>query len=204
MKFIDLTGKRFNRLTVIKRVELKGKSTRWLCKCDCGNETIVTSEKLKSGHTKSCGCYCHDLVRKHGKYGTRIYKIWQSMKARCNNTKTPYYGGRGITVCDEWLNDFKAFYDWAMANGYRDDLTIDRINNDGNYEPSNCRWITMKEQANNTRSNHNITFNGETHSLSEWSRILGIHSHTLSNRIYRGWSIKRAFTEPIHAKCDKI
>lgn len=123
------------------------------------------------------------------------------MKNRCFNSKTPRYsdyGGRGITVCDEWKNDFKAFYDWATLNGYCDDLTIDRIDNDGNYEPSNCRWVTMDVQANNSRYCHNIEFNGEVHSISEWSRILGISRGALNNRINKyGYSIERAFTEPV-------
>lgn len=123
------------------------------------------------------------------------------MKNRCFNQKTPRYvdyGGRGIKVCDEWKNDFKEFYDWSISHGYSDKLTIDRINNNGNYEPSNCRWVDMFVQGNNSRHNHMIEFNCEKHSLSEWSRILGISRHNLNNRINTyGWSVERALTTPV-------
>jgi len=138
---------------------------------------------------------------KHGGKGTRLYRIWQMMKNRCHNLKTPRfkdYGGRGITVCDEWKDDFRAFHDWAMANGYADHLTIDRKDNDKGYSPDNCRWTTPLVQGNNSRHNHMITFNGETHSLSEWSRILGLSFPLLSHRInHHGWSVERAFTTPV-------
>ena len=122
------------------------------------------------------------------------------MKNRCNNQNCERYedyGGRGIQVCDEWKDDFKSFYDWAMNNGYEEHLTIDRINNNGNYEPGNCRWVTNIVQANNSRHNHCVTYKGETHSLSEWSRILNLPFHLLSNRINSyGWSVERAFETP--------
>lgn len=137
----------------------------------------------------------------HGMTRTRLYRIWQAMKTRCYNqnfTHYKHYGGRGISICDEWLNDFQAFYDWSMSHGYSDDLTIDRIDNDGNYEPSNCRWATKEQQVNNCRHCHYITFNGETHSLSEWSKILNISRAVLNNRINKyGYSVERAFTEPV-------
>lgn len=202
MKLIDLTGKRFTRLSVIERVQHSDKkNTYWLCKCDCGNKIIVSTCHLRSGHTKSCGCYSHDLIKKHGMWDSRIYGIWQNIKTRCTNSNSTFYnryGGRGITICNEWKDNFKAFYDWAIANGYQDNLTIDRIDNNGNYEPNNCRWVTMKIQSNNTRRNHLIEYKGCIHTLTQWAEILNISRKTLWNRIDRGWSIERAFSEKIH------
>lgn len=127
---------------------------------------------------------------KHGLYKSRLYNIWKHMKSRCNNPKDAKYhnyGGRGILVCKEW-DDFIPFYEWAISNGYRDDLEIDRTNNDGNYCPSNCRWVTRKVQCNNFSRNHLITYNGETHTMQEWSELLGVNKSTMSTRAWRGWS----------------
>lgn len=136
----------------------------------------------------------------HGKRRTRLYSTWTGMKTRCTNkncAKYKNYGGRGIKICDEWLNNFQSFYDWAMENGYRDDLSIDRINNDGNYEPSNCRWIKMEEQASNKTTNHLIAYNGKTDTISGWARELGVSRCLLKDRICRyGWSVERALTTP--------
>lgn len=211
----DLTGMRFNRLTVIRQAE-KSKSgeTRWVCRCDCGNETIVQSNNLKSGLVKSCGCLKREyLVEAHTTHGgskqngkrTKLYSVWVGMRRRCydkNDGNYYRYGGRGITVCDAWKEDFAAFRAWAVKNGYRPHLTIDRINNNKGYSPDNCRWAGAKEQARNRRSNRTITFNGETHIMVEWAEITGLSVDTLYNRIVKySWPVDRALTEPCHNKC---
>lgn len=202
---IDLTGQRFGRLTVVNQVgKNQHREVVWNCQCDCGNECLVGGYNLRSGCTKSCGCLSVDKARtmnkSHGKYGSRLYNIWRNMKARCYRVSSEdfvNYGARGITICDEWRNDFQAFYDWAMANGYRDDLTIDRVDANGNYNPDNCRWSTPKEQSNNTRLNHRIEFNGETHTISEWADICGVKYNTLYARLIRKhWGIEEALTTP--------
>lgn len=186
MKLIDLTGKKFNRLEVIERAENIGKKVAWKCRCDCGNEIVATGSALKSGNTQSCGCLHKENHSKHGMYKTRIYKTWGNMNARCyckNSLRFDSYGGRGITVCDEWKNSFEAFYDWAMANGYADDLTIDRIDVNGNYEPENCRWVSNLEQQNNRRNNVLIEYGCESHTIAEWERILGIKKGNLHHML---------------------
>lgn len=202
-KFIDLTGKRFGRLTAIERV---GTSTNgcvvWRCSCDCGCEVSVMSASLRQGFTKSCGCYNREESSKrsykHGMIGSRLYRIWSAMIERCSNANNSSYkshGGRGIQVCEEWRTDFASFMKWALSSGYADNLTIDRIDNDKDYEPSNCRWITHREQQNNKRDNHLLTFNGETHNVTQWSQITGIKRTTLYNRLnVLNWSVERALT----------
>ncbi len=176
-KSFDLTGQKFGMLTVIKKVASKGHSSVWECRCECGKIKHLKSGHLRNGSTKSCGCNKFKHLTRHGKSHTRIYKIWDGIIERCAlNRSTQYelYKGRGITVCDEWKNDFVNFYNWAMANGYSDDLTIDRINSNGNYEPSNCRWATTIEQANNRRNNRYVTYNKEQITLAELARKLNV------------------------------
>ena len=193
-KFKDLTGQRFGKLTVLKmsdeyRISPKYQKRQylWICKCDCGNITTVTSHSLRSGHTTSCGCNIIEAATKHGKYGTRIYNIYLKMCARCRNSNVheyENYGGKGIKVCDEWSgeNGFINFYNWAIANGYNDKLTIDRIDPNKDYCPKNCRWTDYTAQANNRKSNIYMEYNGETHTLAEWAIITGIPYLILHNR----------------------
>ena len=204
-KLIDLTGKKFGRLAVVGRAPNNKKSTMWLCKCDCGNEVVVNGSSLKRKLTKSCGCWNKELLIsncfKHGKTNTRLYNIWAGIKVRCYNTQSQayeLYGGRGIIMWDEWKNDYLSFEKWAMDNGYSDKLSIDRIDVNGNYEPSNCRWADRVIQQNNTTRNNFITYEGKTHTTAEWARILGINYHTLQTRLHRnGWSVEKSFTESI-------
>lgn len=204
-KPLNLEGQRFGRLIVIKRVKTPNENDGhiyWLCQCDCGNTAIVRGNRLISGITTSCGCYKKVASIKHGMFGTRIYQIWANMKRRCNNPdniKYKNYGGRGIIVCEEWNKDFMTFYNWAINNGYSDKLTIDRINVNGNYEPNNCRWTDMKTQQSNRTNNCNITFNEETHTITEWERITKISSTTIQRRLKNGWSVEDALTIPTRA-----
>lgn len=209
----DLTDMRFGSLTVIKRapdhIASSGrKYTMWLCQCDCGNECICYSDHLTRGNTKSCGCGRYSTGEKHpnykhGGYHSRLYRIWQGMKRRCYcdySEDWGLYGGRGIKMCDEWKDDFSSFQKWAIENGYDEmaqkmQCTIDRIDVNGNYCPENCRWATMKEQCNNYRRNINITYCGETHTLMQWSEIIGFPYKKVHQRMKRGWSFEKAVEE---------
>lgn len=205
----DLTGQKFGRLTVIQRGKIvKPGVVTWLCKCDCGKHKEIKGYSLRAGLTQSCGCYRSERATEvnstHGLSKTRLYGIWASMIARCYK---PYidgyenYGGRGITVCDEWLNNPEAFIEWALSHGYRDNLSIDRIDCNGNYEPDNCRWADWYEQGANKRNNRHITYNGETHIISEWARKTGIKASTINCRItVLGWSVEDALTKPVKGK----
>lgn len=201
LRLIDITGRKYNMLTVIKRVKNKTKNSRWLCRCDCGNLVEVDASHLKNNGIKSCGCLKKKAIWtvSHGLSKTRIYEIWHGIKNRCyckKNINYKNYGERGIKVCKNWKNDFKSFYIWAINNGYKDTLSIDRIDVNKNYEPNNCRWVSTKEQANNKRNNRFIEYKGITHTISEWSEILNIKRNTLDKRINK-MSIEEAFNKPI-------
>lgn len=183
-----IKDKKFGRLIAVEyQGRGKGESI-WRCKCDCENEVNVAESSLKSGNTKSCGCIRNEFLRELGRKRTenktepdkeseRIYNIYTLMKSRCyneNNENYHHYGGRGVFICEEWLNDYFAFKTWSLNNGYKNNLTIDRIDVNGNYEPSNCRWATQKVQCNNKRNNKYITYKGRTQTLSEWCDELGL------------------------------
>ncbi len=195
MRGVDysIIGKRFGYLTVIGLDHIKHHSTWWKCVCDCGKETVVYRGALTSGDIISCGCYHQEhnseFSKKHGLSSHPLYKIWSGIVQRCTNKNAENYkryGGRGITICDEWRNNFQSFYDWSLSNGYSKSLTIDRKNNEKGYSPDNCRWSTTMVQSNNTRRNHLFSYNGISHTIAEWSRLLGVNHETLRYRINHG------------------
>lgn len=187
----DLSGKRFGRLTVMEKADYYIFSSgeqkiRWKCVCDCGNEVTVFASCLKKGTTKSCGCLQKELLSKrsktHGKTNTRLYNVYCGMKYRCYNEKCleyESYGGRRICICDEWKNDFQIFYDWAISNGYKEGLTIERKNVNGNYEPLNCTWISIQEQQWNKRNTHHFLYNGEKLNTKQVIEFLGVSKPTI-------------------------
>lgn len=198
----DLTGLKFGRLLALKPAEYIAKNgirkKGYLCLCDCGNEKVVSVDSLSSGKTKSCGCLIKDFNSMRAKYyykitglddeqrrrdARRISEIHKNMRQRCYNPKSKnymHYGGRGIKICDEWLNEKSSFIAWSLENGYREGLTIDRIDVNGDYTPSNCRWVNKTVQANNMRTNTHIYYNGKRYTLAELSRITGVERHILS------------------------
>lgn len=189
----NLIGKKFGRLVVIAFDEERTSDRRykWICKCDCGNIKSVSGRSLKNGYTKSCGC----ITRRSYDAKSRLYHIWIGMRSRCNSPKSDAYknyGGRGIRVCDEWNNDFEIFQRWAIENGYASDLTIDRIDVDGDYEPLNCRWITRDEQAKNKRNNNSICIDGDERIIADWERIIGGSQGVIYHRLKSGWTEEKA------------
>lgn len=197
----ELTGCRFGKLTVIEESGRKHKEVVWKCVCDCGKTTNVISSNLRTGHTKSCGCLVVDATKaantKHGLYGSRIHRTYFNMKNRCYNPNYylfKSYGGKGITVCNDWIgeNGLINFFEWSMKNGYDDRLSIDRIDNEKGYSPENCRWATMKEQQNNRTNNHYITIDGERRTMRQWCDLHEINYPQFQNMIYRGVEPKEA------------
>lgn len=212
-KLIDLTGQRFGRLAVIGQSSRHNRQVLWLCKCDCGQTTIVTGGNLRSGNTRSCGCLNRETSsvrmksQRHnegadGHTYTRLYRIWRGLMNRCFNTADlgySRYGGRGIECCAEWM-EWAAFQDWAVSSGYQASLTLDRIDNNGPYAPYNCRWADVYQQNNNKRNNHYLSCFGERHTVAEWSRITGLKQTTIRQRVAHGWPVERALTEPVNKK----
>ena len=209
MPYIDMTGKRFGRYTVLRYVgNDKHSCALWECKCDCGSIKTVLGSSLRKGVIVSCGCYHkEDLINRlttHGMTHTRIREIWNCMKQRCynpNHKHYKYYGGKGITICDEWLHDFITFYNWSMTNGYNDSLSIDRIDPNKGYDPSNCRWVSHKVQMNNQISNKHYEINGVSHTLAEWCEIYKAPQKRIRHRVCDlNWDILKALTTPLMRK----
>ena len=199
----DITGQKFGRLTAV-RIDHQEKDYRycWLFKCDCGGEIVARKSDVMGGRVHFCNKCKYEKQTKHGQKGTRLYAVWNSMKQRCynkNHKNYKLYGGRGISVCNEW-QQFEPFYNWAISNGYNENAqfmqcTIDRIDTNGNYEPNNCRWVNQKTQSENTRTAHKIEYNGEIHCLSEWARILNINRKVLEYKLKKGLSLKEIIKE---------
>lgn len=209
-KMIDLTGQRFGRLTVVSYSHSNDAAV-WRCKCDCGADDVMAKTgHLRSNTVQSCGCmqkeaYENNLVtdgrinRTHGMSRHPLDNVFDNMLKRCydpKNHRYKTYGGRGIKICDEWLDDRGEFYRWGLANGWEKGLTIDRVDNDGDYTPDNCRFTDRYQQMNNTTRNVYLTWKGETKSIAEWAREIGTSYISLQHRVYRGWSTERIFTQP--------
>lgn len=190
----NLVGMKFGRLTVVSLSSDRGNGkkpvTKWNCVCECGNKVVVTTNALKTGHTVSCGC---KKIKHHRANKERLYQTWCNMRNRCRNKNRPdwkRYGGKGITICPEW-DDYAVFREWALSNGYNDNLTIDRIDSNGNYCPENCRWVDYKVQANNISRNHIIEYQGEKKTMAEWADYFGLSYSAMQHRVERGWSMDR-------------
>ena len=206
----DYTGIKSGRLTVIG-FDHKTKTNHVYvkCRCECGNETVVRASSILRKITQSCGCLGREKSKekatKHGMFGTRIYNIWAGFRRRCYDKKVDaykWYGAKGITYCKEW-DKFENFYEWAKNNGYNDDLTIDRIDVNGNYCPENCRWIPIEEQARNKTSNTVVEYNGEKRCLSEWAEEYNINYETLLTRIRRGFPFEEVLNHEKYKQYNK-
>lgn len=207
---IKMIGKRFGRLIVIRENgKAKNGSLMYLCECDCGNFITVRGISLRNGDCKSCGCLRKEISSKgnstHGHSNERLFNVWRCMIRRCydvNHSSYHRYGGRGIKICDNWLNNYESFKNFMLDNGYPEDAgsyeySIDRLNNDGNYEPSNCRVVTAKIQSLNKSNNHRVSFKGEEMTITEAAQKCGLTNKQVFNRIDKGWDIKRALTQPL-------
>lgn len=202
-------SKKYGKLTPLEEVEVRKNGQKWRmikCKCDCGREKLINIYTIVSGHSKSCGCstFKHTAekasIHRHGLRNTRLYHIWTDMKQRCynpNHEAYNRYGGSGITVCKEWMENPVQFFKWAQQQGYNESLTVDRIDNCKGYCPENCRLASMKEQARNRKSSIKITFNGVEKPLAEWAEELDIPYYRLFDRINSGWTIEKALTTPL-------
>lgn len=198
----DLTGMKFGKLAVASYAGLDKHQKRiWNCLCDCGNVSIVTTTQLRLGKTKSCGCYSAETRTKHGDHRTLEYFTWRSMKARCTDPGVRYYekyGGRGIKVCERWLNYENFLSD--MGRKPSKAHSLDRVDNDGDYTPENCRWATKSEQTRNRSTSVWIEFNGKSQLMGDWAAELGISYSVLYMRVRKGWTVERAFTTPVKGK----
>ena len=202
MNRLNLVNHTFGRLKVTDFAYSKNGRSFWKCKCECGNEKIIIGKDLQRGTIRSCGCLRAETSRKrmttHGATDSRLYNIWTSMKQRCETSKEEKfikdYQNRGIKVCEEW-HDFAVFQKWALENGYKDNLSIDRIDNNKGYYPENCRWADNIIQANNKRNNRWLTYNNKTQTIAQWARELGMNYNTLGQRIRMGWSVEKAFNK---------
>lgn len=213
-RLIDLTGQKIGKLTVVKRAENTNHgAARWLCKCDCGNFTVVIGDELRKGSTRSCGCLAREITsnrmkcsipcnKTHDKTGTHIYKVWQAMKRRCNNpSDNSYdrYGGRGISVCECWQNSFEKFYDYVSKLPHFEEkgYTINRINNNGNYEPNNVEWADDTTQANNRRTNRCVVYNGKQYTIAQLAKMYKMPYKKLYKRLIQlQWNIEKSLNTP--------
>ena len=214
---LDLSGCRFERLLVLGRAPKiivkkdsasaynRWPSTRWFCRCDCGKEITADTDKLRSGNTKSCGCLQREKagnrVRRHGLSHTPEWRVWRSMRERCHIRPHARYGGRGISVCERWRGE-RDFPNFIADMGFRPTPkhSLERIDNDGPYSPENCKWATRLEQANNTCASRRLTLNGQTKTLAQWGRFLGVNPSSIANRLYHGWSHERALSQPFRVR----
>lgn len=189
------------------RYDRRGSAIKmWHCVCRCGTEKDVRDSEIRRNGSLSCGCYNREVSSTHHSSKTHLYEIWHGMRQRCNNPESKdaaNYYNRNIRVCDEWNNNFESFQQWALANGYSDDLTIDRIDVNGNYSPDNCRWATPSQQARNTRFNHFLEFNGKRQTIADWADELGMDYYTLAKRVEKQWPVERALTQPVDHRKNK-